>query len=354
MAIQAPTNAPTPYAAPYMNMEQRVQPQNTPTEREYQYTRGDVVYRGAEARKREMAQGLYDSGEYDYADAVKLSERLYDAQQREKKLKVQETFLAIGDHESKLRQQEVENNKLANRQKIGTAISALDTYNLSSFPDQVQNLRDQYAEQIATDPELSNLLASKIKEQESHFKIMQDVAVASGARTLDPRMLNANGHINAKSVSAIGKQQKLEDANQSERIKSSYKQQEDLRKRAFEEIASKRESGGRMARQRAQEQVAATGGKATYKEGGATVTLEPSSAMSAKGFRQMAEKENQAAIKAGKTPPNKIQEPVEFNPNDRKAAMLYAQEKAQQYGLTNNPDDRQTLIELVRAEGYNF
>jgi hypothetical protein len=331
-----------------MNMEQRVQPQNTPTEREYQYTRGDVVYRGAEARKREMAQGLYDSGEYDYADAVKLSERLYDAEQREKKLKVQEIFLAIGDHESKLRQQEVENNKLANRQKIGTAISALDTYNLSSFPDQVQNLRDQYAEQIATDPELSNLLASKIKEQESHFKIMQDVAVASGARTLDPRMLNANGHINAKSVSEIGKKQKLEDANESERIKSIYKRQEEGRKAAREEIKAKQ--GQRDALQVAQRRAIETGTEATVTQGGATYKVTPSSPLQAAALKKAYEEK----VKAGEISPNVMPQPDSFNPNDREAAERYVIERKNALGLGSTAEDRQILIDLVRAEGYNF
>jgi hypothetical protein len=314
---------------------------------------GDVVYRGDAARQIEGAKYLYDTGDYTWDEANSISRKSIDIERSKRKLKVQEQFLALGSEEARLKQQEVQNNKFANQQKVGAAIASINPSDLRNFQSNVQKLREQYSDAFATDPDLQSALAESIKRNENYGKMASEMAVSAGT-SLNDSLLNDDGTFNMSRAYSAGRSQKERDLRFSEGVKSSYKQKEDLRKRAFEEIASKRESGGRMARQRAQEQVAATGGKATYKEGGATVTLEPSSAMSAKGFRQMAEKENQEAVKAGKTPPNKIQEPVEFNPNDRKAAMLYAQEKAQQYGLTNNPDDRQTLIELVRAEGYNF
>ena len=345
MATQAPTNAPTPYAAPYMNMEQQGQSQSQVPEREYTYTRGDVVYRGADARKMEMAQGLYDSGEYDYVDAVKLSEKLYNAQQMEKKLKVQDTFLAIGAHEARLKQQEVQNNKFANQQKVGAAIASINPSDLRNFQSNVQKLREQYSDAFATDPDLQSALAESIKRNENYGKMASEMAVSAGT-SLNDSLLNDDGTFNMSRAYAAGRTQKERDLRLSEEVKLISKQREEGRKAALQAL---KEIEGRKEEIQSAQRAAAAGAETTVTQGGVTYKYGPSSALTGLSLKPAYE-EN---IKKGKLPPELMQESASVNPNDRGAARSYAQEVAKLYKLSNNPDDRQLMMRFVRAAGYN-
>jgi hypothetical protein len=347
-------NAPTPYAAPYLDMEKPPQTQTQPTEREYTYVMGDVVYRGERAREMEAAKSLYDSGDYDWAESQAIARQQIGIQKEERKLRAQETLLALGDYKAKLQQKEIGNNKIANIQKVGSEINQLNTFNLASFPEQTQKLREKYSREFTENPELQTLLADKIKEQQSYARTAQDIVVAAGGRNVTTSMLNKDGSLNAEAVSVAGSMQRKEDLRMSEEIKSSFNQLEANRKMAWEEIKRRKESGGRGLGERAQAEVARTGGKASYVIDGVKTEIDATSAIMANAERQRKEKENKDAMKAGKVPPNQIQETPAFNPSDKEAAKRFAIEQKKLFNLGKSPEDKQILIELVRAEGYNF
>lgn len=306
---------------------------------------GDVVYRGDAARQIEGAKYLYDTGDYTWDEANSISRKSIDIERSKRKLKVQEQFLALGSEEARLKQQEVQNNKFANQQKVGAAIASINPSDLRNFQSNVQKLREQYSDAFATDPDLQSALAESIKRNENYGKMASEMAVSAGT-SLNDSLLNDDGTFNMSRAYAAGRTQKERDLRLSEEVKLISKQREEGRKAALQAL---KEMEGRKEEIQSAQRAAAAGAETTVTQGGVTYKYGPSSALTGLSLKPAYEEK----IKKGELPPELMQEPASVNPNDRKAAKNYAQKVSALYKLSNNPDDRQLMMRFVRAAGYN-
>ena len=351
MATQAPTNAPTPYAAPYMNMEQQGQSQSQVPEREYTYTRGDVVYRGDAAREREAAQGLYDSGDYDWPEAVKVAKTLLETQKQERKLRAQDTILALGDHKAKLQQKEIENNQIQNRQAALSELSTIRTEDVVNFSKNIENWRNKNQNAVAFDSVVQKQAEQKIKEQEFYANQMKNMLHASNVDGFVPEVVREDGSIDMSRAQEAGLKIKQRELQMVEDAKTELGRKRALQSRLNKELGRETPAG---ASERAVRFVEDTGGEAEFTEDGVKVKITPSSSMQAKALKAQSLKENEEAKKKGLLPSAKMPQAPKFDPNDMSAAKIFMLEKQREYELGEDASSAQTLIELARKRGFNI
>jgi hypothetical protein len=360
-------NAPTPYAAPYLDMEKQAQPQVQPTEREYTYTRGDVVYRGDKAREMETAQGLYDSGDYDWVEANQMARQLVDVQKQERKLKAQDALLALGEHKAKLQQKEIENSMMENRQSALAELSSISTDDVVNFSKRISDWRNKYPKAVAFDDVVQKQATQKIKEQEFHAEQMKNMLHASGVDAFVPEVLNDDGSVNMSRASEVGLKMKEAQLKMTEDAKARLAEKIAKRKaeeaRFTEEMTGKRPEG---ELEKAARNVQMYGVEAEVVEGSTKYKMTPSSPSQAISVQTQAEakakeqeeKMAQEAKKKGLPLPQKAPAPkvVKFDPNDMKAAKKFMLEKQIEYAdiLSEDASSAQKLIELARKKGFNI
>jgi hypothetical protein len=350
-------NAPTPYAAPYLDMEKQAQPQVQPTEREYTYTRGDVVYRGDKAREMETAQGLYDSGDYDWVEANQMARQLVDVQKQERKLKAQDALLALGEHKAKLQQKEIENSMMENRQSALAELSSISTDDVVNFSKRISDWRNKYPKAVAFDDVVQKQATQKIKEQEFHAEQMKNMLHASGVDAFVPEVLNDDGSVNMSRASEVGLKMK----------EAQLKMTEDAKARLAEKIAKRKAAEARFTKEMtgkspegameiAAKSVEDYGVEAEVKEGPITYKMTPSSMMQAKALKTQSMKEEEEARKKGMPTKAPTPEAPKFDPNDMNAAKKFMLEKQIEYAdiLSEDASSAQKLIELARKKGFNI
>jgi hypothetical protein len=347
------TQAPTKYAAPYMNMEQQGQPQNAPTQREYEYTRGDVVYRGDAAREREAAQGLYDSGDYDWPEAVKVAKTLLETQKQERKLRAQDTILALGDHKAKLQQKEIENNQIQNRQAALSELSSIRTEDVVNFSKNIENWRNKNQNAVAFDSVVQKQAEQKIKEQEFYANQMKNMLHASNVDGFVPEVVREDGSIDMSRAQEAGLKIKQRELQMVEDAREKLAARKAAEARLTKELTGKSPEG---AMEVAAKSVADYGVEAEVKEGPITYKMTPSSIMQAKALKAQSMKEEEEARKKGMPTKTPAPEAPKFDPNDMEAAKKFMIEKQIEYAdiLGEDASSAQKLIELARKKGFNI
>jgi hypothetical protein len=350
-------NAPTPYAAPYLDMEKPSQPQTQPAEKEYTYTMGDVVYRGEKAREMEAAKSLHDSGDYDWAEAQSIARQQIGIQKEERKLRAQETLLAIGDYKSKLQQKKIENSMMENRQSALSELSSINTDDVVNFSKNIANWRNKHSQSLAFDDVVQKQATQKIKEQEFYATQMKNMLHASNVDAFVPEVLNEDGSVNMSKAPEVGLKMKeaqlkiTEDAK--ERLASRIAARKAAEARLTKELTGKSPEG---AMEMAAKSVEDYGVEAEVKEGPITYKMTPSSIMQAKALKTQSMKEQEEARKKGMPTQASTPEVPKFNPNDMEAAKKFMLEKQTEYSdiLGEDAASAQKLIELARKKGFNI
>jgi hypothetical protein len=345
--------APTQYAAPYLEMDAQPNTQAQPTGREYTFTMGDVVYRGEKAREMETAKGLYDSGDYDWSEAQLVARKLQETQKAERKLKVQDTVLALGDHMAKLQQKEIENSMMENRQEALSELSSINTEDVVNFSKNIADWRNKHSKSVAFDDVVQKQATQKIKEQEFYATQMKNMLHASGVDAFVPDVINENGSVNMSRASEVGLKMKEAQLKMAEDAKARLASRKASEARLSKELTGKSPEG---ALETAERDVERYGVEAEVTEGPIKYKITPSSMMQAKALKAQSMKEEEEARKKGMPTKATAPEAPKFDPNDMVAAKKFMLEKQKEFADVLGEDEAsaQKLIELARRKGFNI
>jgi hypothetical protein len=327
--------------------------QQTTTPREYTYTKGDVVYRGEKAREMETAQGLYDSGDYDWNEAQMVARKLLETQKAERKLKVQDTVLALGDHMAKLQQKEIDNNMIGNRQAALSELALISTDDVVNFSKKMDDWRTKNQKAVAFDDAVQKLATQKIKEQEFHATQMKNMLHASGVDAFVPEVINKDGSVDMSKASEVGLKMKESQLKMAEDAKARLASRKASEARLTEELTGKTPAS---ALEIAQRNVKETGANAEVTVDGTKYTITPTSMMQADALRAQSMKQEEEARKKGMPTKAPTPEAPKFDPNDMVAAKKFMLEKQKEFADVLGEDEAsaQKLIELARRKGFNI